>query len=68
MHSNKTKHRVPDHIRVQSIETLQVSEADLNYLRQNGYRTIEDVIARQFEIPKEHRLNIYAYLMYGIKS
>lgn len=36
----------------------------LDYLHQNGYKTIDDVVKRQMEIPSEYRENIYAYLFY----
>ena len=38
----------------------------LDYLRQNGYKTIDDVVERQMEIPSEYRENIYAYLFFEI--
>ena len=50
----KTKHR--------DIKTT------LEYLRQNGFKTVEDIIDKQLEIPSEYRGNIYAYLMFGIED
>lgn len=38
-----------------------------SYLRQNGYKTIDDIIERQNEIPTEIRGNIYAYIMFGME-
>lgn len=52
----------------QSIETLKVRKTTLEYLRQNGFKTVEDIIDKQLEIPSEYRGNIYAYLMFGIED
>lgn len=68
MTNKKIVHRVPDDIRVKSIETLKVNETVLEYLRQNGYKTIEDFIDRQFEVPEDYRGDIYMFLIYGIDS
>ena len=40
----------------------------LEYLRNNGFRTILDVIERKNEIPSQYRGNIYAYLIFGIEG
>ena len=61
-------HKVPENVRKQSIETLKVREESLEYLRQNGFKTIDDVIKRQNEIPTEIRGNIYAYIMFGMEG
>ena len=61
-------HKVPENIRRQSIETLKVRKESLEYLRQNGYKTIDDIIERQNEIPTEIRGNIYAYIMFGMEG
>ena len=55
-------HKVPENVRKQSIEILKVRKESLEYLRQNGYKTIDDIIERQNEIPTEIRGNIYAYI------
>ena len=61
-------HKVPENVRRQSIETLKVRKESLEYLRQNGYSTIDDIIERQKEIPTEIRGNIYAYIMFGMEG
>lgn len=61
-------HKVPENVRRQSIETLKVRKESLEYLRQNGYNTIDDIIERQNEIPTEIRGNIYAYIMFGMEG
>lgn len=61
-------HKVPENVRRQSIETLKVRKESLEYLRQNGYKTIDDIIERQNEIPAEIRGNIYAYIMFGMEG
>ena len=61
-------HKVPENVRRQSIETLKVRKESLEYLRQNGYNTIDDIIERQNEIPTEIRGNIYAYIMFGMEE
>jgi hypothetical protein len=67
--SKKTiEYKVPKNVRKQSVEALKVRKETLEYLRQNGFKTVEDVIARQEEIPKEFRGNIYAYLFFGIED
>ena len=54
-------HRVPEKVKRQSIETLKVRKETMEYLRQNGFKTIGDIVKRQDEIPSEFRGNIYAY-------
>ena len=61
-------YKVPENVRRQSIETLKVRKESLEYLRQNGYNTIDDIIERQNEIPTEIRGNIYAYIMFGMEG
>ena len=61
-------HKVPEDVRKQSIETLKVRKETLEYLRQNGYKTIDNIIDRQSEIPSEYRGNIYAYLIFGMEG
>lgn len=61
-------HKVPEDVRKQSIETLKVRKETLEYLRENGYKTIDDIIDRQSEIPSEYRGNIYAYLIFGMEG
>ena len=61
-------YKVPSDVRKQSIETLKVRKTTLEYLRQNGFKTVEDIIDKQLEIPSEYRGNIYAYLMFGIED
>lgn len=61
-------HKVPENVRRQSIETLKVRKESLEYLRHNGYKTIDDIIERQNEIPTEIRGNIYAYIMFGMEG
>ena len=61
-------HKVPENVRRQSIETLKVRKESLEYLRQNGYKTSDDIIEKQNEIPTEIRGNIYAYIMFGMEG
>ena len=61
-------YKVPDEIKKQSIETLKVRKETLEYLRENGYKTINDVVERQGEIPPNFRGNIYAYLIFGLEG
>ena len=65
---SKIVQKVPDEIKKQSIETLKVRKETLKYLRQNGFKTIDDVVKRQMEIPGEYRGNIYAYLFFGMED
>lgn len=57
-----------DDIKRQSIETLKVRNTTLEYLRQNGFKTIDDIVKRQDELPSEFRGNIYAFIMFGIEG
>ena len=59
---------MPDEVQKQSIETLKVRKETLEYLRNNGFYTILDVIERQNEVPSQYRGNIYAYLIFGIEG
>lgn len=61
-------HKVPENVRRQSIETLKVRKESLEYLRKNGYKTIDDIIERQNDIPTEIRGNIYVYIMFGMEG
>lgn len=65
---SKIVQKVPDEVKKQSIDTLKVRKETLEYLRQNGFKTIDDVIKRQMEIPSEYRGNIYAYLFFGMED
>jgi len=55
-------------VQKQSIEALKVRKETLEYLRNNGFQIILDVIERQNEIPSQYRGNIYAYLIFGIEG
>lgn len=48
-------YKVPSEVRKQSIETLKVRKTTLEYLCQNGFKTVEDIIDKQLEIPSEYR-------------
>lgn len=61
-------HEIPESTKRKSIETLKVRKETLEYLRQNGFKTINDVVKRQNEIPSEFRGNIYAYLIFGMED
>ena len=61
-------YKVPDDIKRQSIETLKVRNTTLEYLRQNGFKTIDDIVKRQDKIPSKFRGNIYAFIMFGIEG
>ena len=62
------RHKVPEEQKAQSIETLKVRKETLDYLRQNGFKTIGDFVKRQAEVPSEYRGNIYAYLIFGMED
>lgn len=64
--SEKIVVKIPEEVRIQSIETLKVRRETLEYLRENNFKTVEDIIDRQFDIPAQYRGNIYAYLMFGM--
>ena len=59
-------HKVPEEQKAKSIETLKVRKETLEYLRKNGFKTIEDIVKKQDKIPKKYRGNIYAYLIFGM--
>lgn len=61
-------HNVPEQVKRQSIETLRVRKETLEYLRRSGFKTIEDIVKRQNEIPSDFRGNIYAYIIFGIEG
>lgn len=61
-------HKIPEEVKGQSIETLKVRKETLEYLRKNGFKTINDFIKRQEEVPSEFRGNIYAYLIFGMQD
>lgn len=68
MSEKRIVYKVPSEVKKQSIETLKVRKTTLEYLRQNGFKTVEDIIDKQLEIPSKYRGNIYAYLMFGIED
>ena len=39
-------HKVPEKVKRQSIETLKVRKEIMEYLRQNGFKTIGDIVKR----------------------
>ena len=61
-------HKVSDEQKAQSIETLKVRKETLDYLRENGFKTIGDFVQRQAEVPSEFRGNVYAYLIFGMED
>lgn len=61
-------HKVPDEIKAKNIETLKVRKETLDYLRNNGFKTINDFVERQEEVPSQFRGNVYAYLIFGIED
>lgn len=61
-------HIVPDEIKAKSIETLKVRKETLDYLQNNGFKTINDFVERQEQVPSQFRGNIYAYLIFGIED
>lgn len=66
--SDKIVVKVPKEVQIQSIETLKVRKETLAYLRENDFKTVEDIIDRQFDIPDQYRGNIYAYLFFGMED
>lgn len=66
--SDKIAVKVPKEVRVKSIENLKVRKETLEYLRENDFKTVEDIIDRQFDIPDQYRGNIYAYLFFGMED
>lgn len=68
MSEKRIVYKVPDEVKQQSIETLKVRKETMEYLRQNGFKIIRDVVERQNEIPSQYRGNIYAYLMFGMEG
>lgn len=57
---------IPENAKKKSIETLKVRRETLEYLRKNGFRTIDDVLKRQDEIPDEFRGNVLACVVFSI--
>lgn len=68
MKNKKIVYKVPEEVKKQSIETLKVRKETLEYLRQNGFKTIDDIVKRQYDIPSGFRGNIYSYIMFGIED
>lgn len=61
-------YKVPEEVRKQSIETMKVRKETLEYLRKNNFKTIEDFVDRQEQVPGKYRGNIYAYLIFGMED
>ena len=51
MSEKRIVYKVHSEVKEQSIETLKVRKTTLEYLRQNGFKTVEDIIDKQLEIP-----------------
>ena len=51
-------YKVPSEVKKQSIETLKVRKTTLEYLRQNGFKTVEDIIDKQLEINRGKNLDV----------
>ena len=50
MSEKRIVYKVPSEVKKQSIETLKVRKTTLEYLRQNGFKTVEDIIDKQLEM------------------
>lgn len=68
MQNKAIVYKVPDEVRVQSIETLKVRKETLEYLLKRGFKTINDFIEKQDKVPKKYRGNVYAYLIFGMED
>ena len=68
MQNKAIVYKVPDEVRVQSIETLKVRKETLEYLLKRGFKTINDFIEKQDIVPKKYRGNVYAYLIFGMED
>lgn len=65
---SKIVYKIPKEQLHLSIETLKVHKSTLQYLRDNGFKTIEDFVDRQFDMPDTHRGRILAYLIFGMET
>ena len=57
-------YKVPKDVQKRSIETMKVREDTLEYLRQNGFKTIGETVEKYDEIPAQFGGNIMYYLMF----
>ena len=63
---HKNKYRVPDEIQKQSIEWLELAPEIMDYLRENNFETILDIIRRQHDIPNDYCVLIKRKIMFGL--
>lgn len=62
MSEKRIVYKVPSEVKKQSIETLKVRKTTLEYLRQNGFKTVEDIIDKQLEIPSKRKHLCVSYV------
>ncbi len=62
----KNKYKVPEELQKESIEWLNLDEAIMNYLRENDFETILDIIKRQNDIPHDYCVLIKRKIMFGL--
>lgn len=63
---DKIVYKVPDDIRCQSVQTLQVKPEIIQWLINHKYETIEDVIQNQKKIPKKIIVPIKGKLIFNV--
>lgn len=62
----KQTYKVPKEIQAESVDWLKMDKDIMDYLHSNGFKTIEDVIDRQHEIPHDYCVLIKRKIMFGL--
>ena len=62
----KNKYKVPEELQKESIEWLKLDEEIMNYLRDNSFETILDIIHRQHDIPDDYCVLIKRKIIFGL--
>ena len=62
----KQQYKVPKELQTESVDWLKMDAEIMNYLHSNGFKTIEDVIDRQDEIPHDFCVLIKRKIMFGL--
>lgn len=57
---------IPDDVKDKNIDEIGFSSKVVEYLHNNGYKTVREVIEKQKNIPKEILTNIKAKLIFNI--
>jgi hypothetical protein len=57
---------IPDEVKNKNIEDVGFNPTIVLYLKENGYKTVRDIIDNQEPIPKKYLTSIKGKLIFGV--